>query len=76
MLQDLSMILALQDLCKILGKILSRSCWDLGKVVNLGTHITEAYIHVNREFKLRVIRQTSNGKRQANKNFTVSGNKE
>jgi hypothetical protein len=46
------MILALQDLCKILGKILSRSCWDLGKVVNLGTHITEAYIHVNSNFKL------------------------
>jgi hypothetical protein len=31
---------------------------------------------VNREFKLCVIQQTANGKRQAKKNFTVSGNKE
>ena len=29
-----------------------------------------------REFKLRVIRYTSNGKRQAKKNFTVSSNEE
>jgi hypothetical protein len=28
-----------------------------------------------RKFKLRVIRQEANGKRQAKKNFTVSGNK-
>jgi hypothetical protein len=30
----------------------------------------------NREFKLRILGQRANGKHQAKKNFTVSGNKE
>jgi hypothetical protein len=48
----------------------------LGSGFNYASINTCTYSVVIREIKLRVIRYTANGKRQAKKNFTVSGNKE